>query len=712
VSCGACVDTCPTGALEDRTIQKYGPPEAWTRTVCPYCGTGCELSAGTLNGRIVAIKPVRQSLVSHGHLCVKGRYAFEYVSAEDRITEPMIRENGQWQRVSWDDALAFTAARLRTIIERDGADAVGVLSSARQTNEENYLTQKFARTVIGTNNVDCCARVCHAPSSTALKRALGAGLSTNSFDDIEQAGLILVFGANPTENHPVIGARIKQAVRRRGTRLIVIDPRRIELADYADMHLHVHPGANIPLLNAMAHVIVREHLADEGFVGARVDGFDAFAEHVKNWPPERVADISGVEAADIRAAARLFAKTKPAMIINGLGATEHVQGTDAVTALINLALLTGNLGKPGAGVNALRGQNNVQGAAHMGCEPETLPGGQPLAQARDAFEALWSSPLPQSRGIHAMDMLSADGSARLKTLWVIGYDVLLSNPQALETARTLAAIDFVVVQDLFMTQTADRFGSVFLPACSSFEKDGTFMNAERRVQRVRAALAPAGASKPDWQIICALAHAMGHQHGFSFDSPEDIWDEVRAAATGARGMTYARLEHGGIQWPCPDETHPGTPILHVDAWASGGRAQLRAVTYRPTTEQTTPRYPLLLTTGRSLYQFNAATMTGRGHTQQLRPSDLLEMSRDDADMADVREGDSVRVASRYGSAVLPAHINPAMRSGELFATFHSAKTFLNAVTGPQRDSVTGTPEYKVTAVRLDKVPIETVGLLA
>ncbi len=702
VACGACVDTCPTGAIEDKSVEVLGAPDTWTRTVCPYCGTGCELSVGTRAGAIVAIHPVRHSAVSKGHLCVKGRYAFEYVGAADRVTEPMIRERDEWRHVSWDEALSFAAARLRDVIDRHGPDAVGVLGSARQTNEENYLTQKFARTVIGTNNVDCCARVCHAPSSTALKRSLGAGLSTNSFDDIERAGLILVCGANPTENHPVLGARVKQAARR-GAKLIVIDPRRIELADYADVFLPVHPGANIPLLNAMAHVIVREHLIDATFIEERVDRYHAFAEFIREWPPERVADLTGVEPDDIRAAARLFATTRPALILNGLGTTEHVQGTDGVSALINLALLTGNFGKPGAGVNALRGQNNVQGAAHMGCEPHTLPGGISLEEGTSAFEALWQRSIPRSRGLHQLEMLSAASAGRLKALWAIGYDVLLSNPNAHETARALDQLDVVIVQDLFMTETARRFGSVFLPACSSFEKDGTFMNAERRIQRVRQTLPAIGSSKSDWEIICGLAGAFEHPEGFQFASAEDIWNEVRQACSGAHGMSYARLDHQGLQWPCPDEAHPGTPILHVDGWSSGARAQLLCLEYDATPERTTPNYPFVLNTGRTLYAFNAGTMTGRCRTRELRPSDLLEISPDDAGAAEVQEGECVRVVSRYGSATLPIHVTPAIRPGELFATFHAPEAMVNAVTGSHVDRVTGTPEYKVTAVRIEKV---------
>ena len=702
VSCGACVDTCPSGALEDAAYDALGVASDWTRTVCPYCGVGCELSVGTRDGQIVSVKPARHSIVNKGHACVKGRYAFEFVAASDRIVEPMIRERDGWRTVGWDEALAFTAAGLRRAIERGGSDAVGVLASARQTNEDNYLTQKFARLVLGTNNVDCCARVCHTPSSTALKQMLGSGLSTNSFDDIEKARAILVFGANATENHPVIGARIKQAVRRREAALIVIDPRQIELAHYADCHLAVRPGANVPLLNAMAHVIVAERLVDRAFVESRVGGYEAFAQFVQAWPPERVADMCGVEAGAIRTAARLYATSKPAMIVNGLGATEHVQGTDGVSALINLALLTGNIGKPGAGVNALRGQNNVQGAAHMGCEPVTLPGGAPLEKARSAFEQLWNAAIPRNRGLNQMEMLEAARAGRLTALWVIGYDVLLTNAYAAQTARAFAALDFVVIQDLFMTETARQFGSVFLPACSSFEKDGTFMNAERRIQRVRQARKPAASSKPDWMIVCELARAMGHEHGFEFTGPEAVWDEFRAGCEGARGMAYGRLDRAGLQWPCPSDTHPGTPILHVGTFASGTQAPLRLVEYHPTPEQTTPEYPFLLTTGRSLYAFNAGTMTGRSRTHRLRESDLLDISPADANEMDIRDGEPIRIASRFGSAVMPAHVSMAMRPGELFATFHTAPMALNAVTGPYLDNTTGTPEYKVTAVQIRK----------
>jgi formate dehydrogenase major subunit len=699
VACGACVDTCPTGALEDKTRSTLEPPSQWTRTTCPYCGVGCELTVGTRGGRMFLVRPVQDAPVSKGHLCVKGRYAFGFVSAADRITQPMIRDGSAWRRVSWNEARAFVADRLHAVIRRDGPDSIGILGSARATNEENYLAQKLARVVIGTNNVDCCARVCHAPSAAALKGAFGAGLATNSFDDIEHARAILVCGANATEDHPIVGARIKQAALR-GARLIVLDPRRIELAHYADCHLALKPGTNVALLNAMAHTIVAEGLCNREFLQDRTSGFDGFERFIERWSPERAAGICGLEPASIRRAARLYATGAPAMSVHGLGLTEHMQGTDGVTALINLALLTGNVGRPGTGVNPLRGQNNVQGAAHMGCDPGVLPGSVALDEGRAACETHWNGRVPAIRGLHLLDMLDAARAGRLKALWAIGYDVLLTNPNATETLRALQSLELVIVQDMFLTVTARECGTVFLPACSSFEKDGTFMNAERRIQRVRAALRPRGASKPDWQILCEIARAMGGR-GFSFEDPEEIWNEVRALCLGARGMSYARLEEGGLQWPCPDEQHPGTPILHRERFAHGPRAPLQPVEYRDTPEVVTPEYPFLLVTGRSLYQFNAGTMTGRTANNELRSSDVLDMSPVDAARLALHDDEVVRVRSRYGSATLPVRITSAVLAGQLFATFQTPDVFINALTGPFRDTWVGTPEYKVTAVHVE-----------
>lgn len=703
VSCGACADSCPTGAIDDQTAVSESAPTAWTRTTCPYCGVGCELSVGTYDDRIVSIRPVLDAPVSKGHLCLKGRYSFGFVDAPDRLRTPLIREGAGFRSASWDEAIGYAASRLRAILDRHGPHAVGVLGSARSANEDNYVAQKLARVVLGTNNVDCCARVCHAPSAAALKAMLGTGAATNSYDDIEQARTILVCGANATENHPIVGARIKQAALA-GAKLIVVDPRRIELAEYADVHLAVRPGTNVALLNAMAHVILHEHLCDERFVKDRVDGLSELEAFLGQWTPERAAGICDVEANDIRNAARLYATQKPSLSVHGLGLTEHVQGTDGVMALTNLALLTGNLGRAGAGINPLRGQNNVQGAAHMGCEPHHLTGYVPLEKGRERFEQAWGAPLPSEPGLDLMEMMTAARRGALKALWIVGYDVLLTNPEAEATRRAFEQLDLVVVQDLFIDETAAQFASVILPAASSFERDGTFMNAERRIQRVRQAIAPIGDSWPDWKILCAAARALGRADGFGFRSAEEIWDEIRSLWTVGAGISYARLEHGGLQWPCPTDDHPGTRVLHQHTFASGERAALRCVDLRRSAEITSDEFPFVLITGRSLYQFNAGTMTMRTRNRRLRPADVVDISPEDADRLGLRDGETVALRSRHGVAVLPVRRNPAVKPQDLFATFHCADAFLNRVLGPDCDPITHTPQYKRTAVSIARAP--------
>jgi formate dehydrogenase major subunit len=701
VSCGACVASCPSGALEDKSILTRGVPTEWTRTTCPYCGTGCEMNVGTNEGKLVSITPVLEAPVSRGHLCVKGRYAFDFVSAGDRITEPMIRKNGNWRPVSWDEAIRFVADKLQRLVKEHGPDSIGVLGSARGTNEENYLAQKFARTVIGTNNIDCCARVCHTPTAAAMKLMLGAGAATNSYDDIERASTILVCGSNSTENHPIVGARIKQAALK-GAKLILIDPRAIELSQYAEIHLRPRPGTNIPLLNSLACTIVDEELYDEAFIRERVTELDEFILFIKDFAPEKVAGTCGVEADLIRQAARLYAKKKPSTCFHGLGVTEHTQGTEGVMCLINLALLTGNIGKPGAGINPLRGQNNVQGAAHMGCDPGILTGSVPINDARASFERVWNATLPAQRGMNLPEMMEAAASGSLKALWAIGYDIFLTNPNANATEQALHSLELLIVQDLFMNQTA-RFANVFLPACSSFEKDGTFMNSERRIQRVRKVIEPIGQTKRDWEIICAVAEAMDKGKCFSYSSAEQIWNEVRQVWPAGRGITYNRLEHAGIQWPSWNENDPGTKILHRESFPHGKTTALRRVAYRPSAEVTDAEFPFLLNTGRTLYQFNAGTMTRRTANVDLLPTDYLDIGLEDAERLRVKNGNRVRVRSRYGEAPLPIRIDSLVKPGEVFATFHDANIFLNRLTSPNQDRYVKTPEYKVTAVSLSRV---------
>jgi formate dehydrogenase major subunit len=698
VSCGACADACPSGAIEDRVPK---PPEAFTRTTCPYCGVGCELDVGTRDDRIVQIRPALDAPVNKGHLCVKGRYSFGFVDAADRVTSPLVRDGDRWRPVSWDEAVGLIATKLAAIRTDVGPDAIGVLGSARATNEDNYVVQKFARAVIGTNNVDCCARVCHAPSAAALASMFGTGAATSCYDDIERAATIVVVGANSTESHPIVGDRIRQAARR-GAHLIVIDPLQSELAANATVHLRPRFGTDIPLLHAIAATILDEELIDRAFVETRVRGLDELRTCVGAWPVERAAETCGVDASSIRAVARRIAQARPSLFFHGLGATEHVQGTETVMCIANVALLTGNVGVPGAGVNPLRGQNNVQGAAHMGCEPHHLTGYADLAAGHARFEQAWRAPIPATRGRDLMEMIDAAERGELRALWAIGYDVSLTNPDANRTRRALSRLELVIVQDLFLNEIGRDHATVFLPATSSFEKDGTFMNAERRVQRVRAAVSPRGHSRPDWEIVCDVARAMGHRDGFAFRSPEEIWEEIRRVWPAGAGMSYARLERQGLQWPCPSEDHPGTPRLHCASFAGASTASLHPTKYEPSPERCDSEYPFMLTTGRRLYQFNAGTMTRRTANNAFQPGDVVEMSAEDAARLELHDGELVRVRSRHGEIVLPLAISPRVRDGELFATFHTGEVFVNRLIGPAQDAITHTPEYKLTAVRIDR----------
>lgn len=696
VSCGACVDTCPTGALFDKRSPVHAA--GGTRTTCPYCAVGCQVDVAASGGRVIAVRPADHP-TNKGHLCVKGRYAFEFQHAGDRVTAPLIRRDGIWQEVSWEDALGHVAARFDTIRSAAGADRIGILASSRATNEECYLAQKFARVVLGTHNVDCCARVCHTPSAKALKTMLGTGAATNGFDDIELARAFLLWGANPTENHPVLGARIKQAVMH-GAKLVVVDPRRTELCRYADIHLAILPGTDVLLCNAMAATLIEEERIDHAFLAERVSGFDEFHRFVLDYLPERVAPACGVRAEAIRQAARIYADGIPAMCFHGLGVTEHMQGTEGVMALINLALLTGNLGKSGSGVNPLRGQNNVQGAALMGCEPNSLTGSQPIRLAREKFEAAWNCTLPASHGLNLLEMMDSARHGDLKALWVHGYDIYLSLANEAATREALDHLELVVVQDLFLTETAQAFATVFLPAASSFEKDGTFTNSDRRIQRVRAVVPPHGQALPDWQIIQRLAGQMGHATGFAFDSPEAIWNEVRELWPGGAGLSYERLDKECLHWPCPDLSHPGTPYLHASSFTNGKTAELARIGFAASPETCTKDYPFILTTGRSLYQFNVGTMTGRTQNQRLHDADTLDMCAADAERLHLRSGDRVRIESRYGATTLRLRVTEAPREGILFTTFHQPALFVNMVTSAVRDRQTDTPEYKQVAVRI------------
>ncbi len=704
VSCGACVDTCPSGALEDITVLARGVPTEWTKTICSYCGTGCEVSVGTREGKITSIIP-SDGPSNHGHTCVKGRYAFDYVYADERITTPMIRREGKWEDASWDEAIKYITDKFTAISAEHGPDSIGVLSSARGTNEENYVAQKFARLVLGTNNIDCCARVCHSPTAAAMKMTLGTGAATNSLDEIELAKTIIVCGANPTEGHPVTGARIKQAALR-GANMIIVDPREIELTQYATLHLQLSPGTNVVLFNAMGAAIVDEGLVDEEFIRTRLTEYEEYRDFIRDFLPEKVADVCGVSAEKIREAARIYATNTPSLSVHGLGMTEHVQGTEGIMALVNIALLTGNIGKPGSGINPLRGQNNVQGAPHMGCEPKLLAGYVPLTEERDKFEKAYDAPLPTHPGLNMMDMLDAAKEGKFKALWAIGYDILMTNPNANETRRALEQIDLVVVQDMFMNATAREYGDVFLPAASSFEKDGTFMNGERRIQRVRGAALPQGLARSDWEIMCDVARVMGKGEHFAYKTAEEIWDEVRSLWPDGAGISYARLDEvGGLQWPCYDESDPGMPIMHKEEFTHGKTTALRRIEFLPPPKVTSDEFPLVLTTGRNLYQYNAATQTGNTPNRTLHTTDSLQISPADASRLGVEDGEEVRLRSKQGAAELPISISSNVKPGEVYTTFHNARVFLNQITTSEVDRYTKTPEYKVTAVNIEKLSV-------
>jgi len=657
------------------------------------------MNVGVRDDAIAVVRPVFDAPVSKGHLCVKGRYATEYVDAPTRVARPMIRKDGEWIEVSWDEAVGAAAGAFLRIKGEHGPDAIGILGSARATNEEAFLAQKFARVVVGTNNVDCCARVCHAPSAAGLGLVFGTGAATNCFDDIERAHAFMLVGCNPTEAHPIVGARIRQRALA-GVPLIVIDPRATEITRHATIHLRPRPGTNLPLLHALAHVIVYEGLFDRKFVEQRTDDFQPHAESLREWTPEKAGAICGVDPVLIRKAATMYAQTRPAICFHGLGVTEHIQGTDGVIELAQLAMLTGNVGIPGAGVNPLRGQNNVQGTAVMGCEPEKLTGSQSMKIARGDHERVWSTAIPDRPGLNLMQMLDAARGGRVKGMLLFGYDILMTNPDMHSTAKAMDRLESVVIVDLVMTRTAKRYGTVFLPVVSSFEKEGTFMNAERRIQRVRAALSPRGDAKTDAEVIALLAERMGVAEGFRYAHVASIWDEVRALWPAVRGISYERLEQGGLQWPCPSEEHPGTEFLHETTFTSGPRAAFRAIEYRPSLEQPSEEYPFVLNTGRSLFHFNAGTMTGASRNRELLPDDLLYIHPHDARRLDIVEGCVVVVTSRHGEFAGTATLTDAVRPGELFTTFHNVDADVNRVTGSGRDSITLAPEYKVTAVRV------------
>ncbi len=707
VSCGACVQACPTATLNEKPVIEKGTPERSVVTTCAYCGVGCAFKAELKGDDVLRMVPLKAGKANEGHSCVKGRFAYGYATHPDRTLKPMIRKRIEdpWREVSWDEALAHAASEFRRIQAQYGGDAVGAISSSRCTNEEVYLVQKLVRIGFGNNNIDTCARVCHSPTGFGLSKTFGTSAGTQDFKSVEKADVVVVIGANPTDAHPVFASRLKKRLRS-GARLIVIDPRRIDLVRSphieADRHLALRPGTNVAVLNALAHVVVTEGLIDKAFVAERCDpaNFDAWARFVAEprHAPEAVAEATGVDPEDLREAARLYAAGGNAAIYYGLGVTEHAQGSTAVMAIANLAMATGNIGREGVGVNPLRGQNNVQGSCDMGSFPHEFSGYRHVSDdaTRAIFERLWGVPLSSAPGLRIPNMMDEAIDGAFKGLYLQGEDIAQSDPDTKHITAGLRSMECVVVQDLFLNETA-RYAHVFLPGASFLEKDGTFTNAERRISRVRKAIEPL-AGKADWETTIALAEALGVSMPYSH--PSQIMDEIAATTPTFRGVSYARLDElGSIQWPCNDEAPAGTPIMHADRFVRG-KGKFMLTEYVATEERVGPRFPLLLTTGRILSQYNVGAQTRRTANAAWHEEDVLEIHPFDAENRGVVDGDLVALLSRVGEVALRARVSERMQPGVVYTTFHHPGTGANVVTTDNSDWATNCPEYKVTAVQV------------
>ena len=708
VSCGACVAACPTATLIEKKVMEIGTPEHSVITTCAYCGVGCQFKAEMRGPELVRMVPLKDGKANRGHSCVKGRFAWGYATHRERITKPMIRAaiTDPWREVTWDEAFTHAASEIHRIQAKYGTGAVGGITSSRCTNEESYLVQKLVRAGFGNNNVDTCARVCHSPTGFGLSQTYGTSAGTQDFDSIEQTDVMLIIGANPTDGHPVFASRMKKRLRQ-GAKLIVIDPRRIDMVRTphveASMHLPLKPGTNVAVVTALAHVIVAEGLVDEAFVRERCDlaEFHAWAEFVlePQNSPEAVEKTSGVPADLIRRAARLYAAPGNSAIFYGLGVTEHSQGTTTVMAIANLAMATGNIGRPGVGVNPLRGQNNVQGACDMGSFPHELPGYRHVSgpDVRHTYAAEWGVPISPEPGLRINNMLDAAVDGTFKALYIQGEDIAQSDPDSRHVIAGLSAMECVIVQDLFLNETAN-YAHVFLPGTTFLEKDGTFTNAERRINRVRRVIAPLP-GLADWEVTLKFADALGVNIG-TYSHPSEIMDEVARTTPSFAGVSYTRLDElGSIQWPCNAEAPDGTPVMHLEKFVRGlGRFMITE--YIPTEERTGPRFPLLLTTGRILSQYNVGAQTRRTENSRWHEEDLLEIHPHDAELRGVRAGDWVRLASRAGETTLRARITDRVAPGVVYTTFHHPLTQANVITTDHSDWATNCPEYKVTAVQV------------
>jgi formate dehydrogenase major subunit len=705
VSCGACVQACPTATLQERSVIELGMPSRSVITTCAYCGVGCSFKAELRGDELVRMVPHKDGGANEGHSCVKGRFAFGYATHPDRKLRPMVRDKitDPWREVEWDEAIGTVARRMLEIRQQHGGGAIGAITSSRCTNEEVYVVQKMVRAAFGNNNVDTCARVCHSPTGYGLKQTFGESAGTQDFRSVAQADVIMVIGANPTDGHPVFASRMKQRIRE-GAKLIVVDPRRIDLVRSphveADHHLQLKPGTNVAVVNAIAHVVVTEGLVDRSFIADRCEGFEEWAEFISRPEnsPEAVQAITGVPAADVRAAAHLYAQAPNGAIYYGLGVTEHSQGSTMVMGMANLAMACGNIGRDGVGVNPLRGQNNVQGSCDMGSFPHELPGYRHVSDdaVRQTFENLWGTALLPEPGLRIPNMFDAAIEGTFRGLFVHGEDIAQSDPNVGHVTAALAAMELVVVQDLFLNETA-KFAHVFLPGASFLEKDGTFTNAERRINRVRAVMKPKNGMH-EWDIVCRVATAMGYP--MHYDDPGQIMDEIAALTPTFAGVSFDRLDEvGSIQWPCDDDAPEGTPIMHIESFTRG-MGRFMPTPFVPTDERSTRRFPLILTTGRILSQYNVGAQTRRTANIAWHQEDLLEIHPHDAEDRGITDGDEVTLASRVGTTKLHAKISDRMPTGVVYTTFHYPVTGANVVTTENSDWATNCPEYKVTAVQV------------
>ncbi|QJD71960.1 formate dehydrogenase subunit alpha [Marinobacterium sp. LSUCC0821] len=714
VSCGACVQSCPTATLTEKSVIEHGQPEHAVVTTCAYCGVGCSFKAEMKGDQLIRMVPYKGGEANMGHSCVKGRFAFGYATHSDRVTKPMIRDSidQPWQEVSWDEAFKYAADKMRSIQAKYGRESVGGITSSRCTNEETYLVQKLIRAGFGNNNTDTCARVCHSPTGFGLKATLGESAGTQTFESVLHSDAVLVIGANPTDAHPVFGSMLKRRIRE-GASLIVADPRSTDLVASAHVkashHLKLRPGTNVALINALAYVVVTEGLEDHDFIASRCDdgSYAQWRTHIADpkHSPEEVEEITGVPAAEMREAARTFAKAGNGAIYYGLGVTEHSQGSTMVMGIANLALATGNIGRLGVGVNPLRGQNNVQGSCDMGSFPHELPGYQHVSDdaVRSRFEAVWGVQLDNEPGLRIPNMFNAALDGVFKGMYVQGEDIAQSDPNTAHVEAALRSLECLVVQDIFLNETA-KFAHVFLPGSSFLEKDGTFTNAERRINRVRRVMKPL-AGLADWEVTQGFANALGYP--MNYQHPSEIMDEIALLTPTFKGVSYDRLEEqGSIQWPCNDEFPNGMPIMHIEEFPIG-KARFAITEYVPTEERSNRRFPLLLTTGRILSQYNVGAQTRRTDNQQWHHEDRLEIHPIDAEDRGIKTGDSVSIASRVGVTVLPALVSDRMQPGVVYTTFHHPSSGANVVTTDNSDWATNCPEYKVTAVQVNKVTGES-----